>query len=228
MAAGTSGRSVLISGLTVLVAMSGMFLTGNKVFYGMAQAAVLVVAAAVIGSLTLLPALLALLGDRVDRGQLPLVSHLRRPAGESRVWAAILDRTLARPALTVGVSAAVLVVLALPVLRLHTAEPGVSDLPQNTAALQTYNRIQQVFPGGPAPALVVIEAPDVTSPAMAAAGQAFERAALASGQMNQPITFIVNPAHTAAIIRYRWPAPAKTRHRSTRWPPCGTGSSRPR
>ena len=201
VAAGTSGRSVLISGLTVLVAMSGMFLTGNKVFYGMAQAAMLVVAAAVIGSLTLLPALLALLGDRVDRGQLPLISRLRRPAGESRIWAAILDRTLARPALTVGVSAAVLVVLALPVLHLHTAEPGVSDLPQNTAALQTYNRIQQVFPGGPAPAFVVIEAPDVTSPAMIAAGQAFERAALASGQMNQPITFIVNPAHTAAIIQ---------------------------
>ena len=91
--------------------------------------------------------------------------------------------------------------LALPVLRLHTAEPGVSDLPQNTTALQTYNRIQQVFPGGPAPAQVVVEAPDVTSPAMVAAGQAFQRAALASGQMNQPITFIVNPAHTAAIIQ---------------------------
>jgi uncharacterized membrane protein YdfJ with MMPL/SSD domain len=93
------------------------------------------------------------------------------------------------------------VVLALPLLRLHTAEPGVSDLPQNTAALQTYNRVQQVFPGGPAPALVVVEAPDVTSPALVAAGQAFERAALASGQMNQPITFVVNPAHTAAIIQ---------------------------
>ena len=77
VAAATSGRSVLISGLTVLIAMSGMLLTGNKVFYGMAQAAMLVVAAAVIGSLTLLPALLALLGDRVDRGQLPFVSRLR-------------------------------------------------------------------------------------------------------------------------------------------------------
>jgi uncharacterized membrane protein YdfJ with MMPL/SSD domain len=201
VAAGTSGRSVLISGLTVLVAMSGMFLTGNKVFYGMAQAAMLVVAVAVIGSLTLLPALLALLGDRVDRGQLPLVSRLRRPVGQSRVWSAILDRVLARPVLTAGAAASVLVVLALPVLHLHTAEPGVSDLPQNTTALQTYNRIQQVFPGGPAPALVVVEAPDVTSPAMVAAGQAFERAALASGQMNQPITFVVNPAHTAAIIQ---------------------------
>jgi uncharacterized membrane protein YdfJ with MMPL/SSD domain len=201
VAAGTSGRSVLISGLTVLVAMSGMLLTGNKVFYGMAQAAMLVVAAAVIGSLTLLPALLALLGDRVDWGQLPFISRLRRPAGQSRVWTVILNRVLAHPALTVGATASLLLVLALPVLRLHTATPGVSDLPQNTAALQTYNRIQQVFPGGPSPALVVVEAPDVTSPAMVAAGRAFERAALASGQMNQPITLVVNPAHTAAIIQ---------------------------
>ena len=200
VAAATSGRLVLISGPTVLLAMSGMFLTGSKIFYGIGQATMLVVAVAVIGSLTLLPALLALLGDRVDRGQLPLVSRLRRP-GQSRVWTAILDRVLARPALTAGVSACVLVVLALPVLRLHTATPGVNDLPQNTVALQTYNRIQQLFPGGGAPAIVVVGAPDVTAPAVVAAGVAFERAALASGQMNQPITFVVNPAHTAAIIQ---------------------------
>ena len=159
VAAATSGRSVLISGLTVLVAVSGLFLTGNKVFYGMAEATMLVVACAVIGSLTLLPALLAVLGDRVDRGQLPFASRMRRPAGQSRVWAAVLDRTLARPALTAVVSGCVLVALAVPLLRLHTAEPGVTDLPQNTAALQTYDRIQQVFPGGPAPAVVVVEAP---------------------------------------------------------------------
>jgi RND superfamily putative drug exporter len=180
--------------------MSGMLLTGNRVFYGMAQAAMLVVACAVIGSLTLLPALLALLGDRVDRGQLSFVSRLRRPAGQSRVWTAILDRVLARPAPTAAVAACFLVVLALPVLRLHTAEPGVSDLPQNTAAVQTFNRIQQLFPGGGAPAVVVVEAPDITAPAVVAAGAAFERTALATGQMHQPITLVVNPARTAAII----------------------------
>ena len=200
-AAATSGRSVLISGLTVLLAMSGMFLTGNKVFYGIGQAAMLVVAVAVVASLTLLPALLALLGDRVDRGQLRAVRRLRRPAAESRVWGAILDRALARPALSAVAAASVLVVLALPFFRLQTAEPGASDLPQNTAALQTYNRIQRVFPGGGSPALVVVEAPSVTAPSVLAAGAAFERAALATGQMNQPITVIPNPAGTAAIIQ---------------------------
>ena len=78
VAAATSGRSVLISGLTVLAAMSGMFLTGSKIFYGMGEAAMLVVACAVIGSLTLLPALPALLGDRVDRGQLPYIGRAAR------------------------------------------------------------------------------------------------------------------------------------------------------
>ena len=199
-AAATSGRSVLISGLTVLLAMSGMFGTGNKVFYGIGQATMLVVAVAVAGSLTLLPALLGLLGDRVDRGSLPPVRRLRRPAGQSRVWTAILDRVLARPALTAVAATVVLVVLALPVLRLRTATPGVTDLPQGTAAVQTFERVQRVFPGGGTPAIVVVEAPDVTAPGVAAAGAAFERAALASGQMNQPITVSVNPAHTAAIF----------------------------
>jgi len=200
VAAATSGRSVLISGLTVLLAMSGMLLTGSKIFYGIGQATMLVVAAAVAGSLTLLPALLALLGDRVDRGQLPLVGRLRRPAAESRIWGAVLDRVLARPALTAGAAAGLLIVLAVPVLRLHTATPGASDLPQNTAALRTYNRIQHVFPGGGSPAVVVIEARDVAAPAVLAAGATFEHAALATRQMFQPISVIPNPAHTAAVI----------------------------
>jgi RND superfamily putative drug exporter len=201
VAAATSGRSVLISGLTVLLAMAGMYLTGSKIFYGMGQATMIVVAVAVVGSLTLLPALLALLGDKVDKGQLPVVSRLRRPAGQSRVWGAILDRVLARPALSAVAAGLVLVVLALPVLRLHTATPGASDLPQNAPALQTYNRVQHVFPGGGSPAIVVVEARNVTSPAVIAAAASFEKAALATGQMHQPITVIPNSSLTAAIIQ---------------------------
>jgi len=201
VAAATSGRSVLISGLTVLLAMAGMFLTGSKIFYGMGQATMLVVAVAVVGSLTLLPALLALLGDKVDKGQLPVISRLRRPAGQSRLWAAILDRVLARPAISAVAAGLVLVVLALPVFRLHTATPGASDLPQNAPALQTYNRIQQAFPGGGSPAIVVVEARNITSPAVLAATASFEKAALATGQMHQPITIIPSASRTAAIIQ---------------------------
>jgi uncharacterized membrane protein YdfJ with MMPL/SSD domain len=200
-AAATSGRSVLVSGLTVLTAMAGLFLTGSKIFIGMGQATMLVVAVAVLGSLTLLPALLALLADRIDRGRLPLVGRFRRPADQSRLWGALLDRTLRRPAITAVLSAGVLLLLASPALRIHTAMPSATDLPHNVTALATYDRIQQVFPGGGAPAVVVVQARDVTAPAVRAAIATFERAALATRQMNQPISMLVNPARDTAIIR---------------------------
>jgi uncharacterized membrane protein YdfJ with MMPL/SSD domain len=131
-------------------------------------------------------------------------SSARRLTGEVGRWSAghpwIAAATSGRSVLISGLTL-LRALLALRVLRLHTATPGASDLPQATAALRTYNRIQQVFPGGGSPAVVVVEAPDITAPAVARAGRAFERAALASGQMNEPITFIVNPARTAAIIQ---------------------------
>src|SRR4030095_6623654 len=77
VAAATSGRSVLISGLTVIVAMAGMFLTGDKIFASFGVATILVVATAMLGSLTVLPALLSRLGDNVDRVRIPFVSPLR-------------------------------------------------------------------------------------------------------------------------------------------------------
>ena len=72
IAAATSGRSILVSGLTVVAAVGGLFLTGNATFKGVAEATVLVVAIAVLGSVTVLPALMSLLGDRIEKGRLPL------------------------------------------------------------------------------------------------------------------------------------------------------------
>lgn len=89
-AAATSGRSVLISGLTVMVAMAGMFFTGDTTFISFAVGTILVVATAVLGSLTVLPALLSLLGDRVDLGRVP---GLYRRRSDGRIWSAILGTT---------------------------------------------------------------------------------------------------------------------------------------
>ena len=99
-AAATSGRSVLVSGLTVMTAMAGMFLTGDPVFESFAIATIAVVAIAMIGSLTVLPALLSRLGDRVDKGRVPLVGRLRRDDGEGRIWGAIVNGVLRRPLLS--------------------------------------------------------------------------------------------------------------------------------
>src|SRR4029077_7806619 len=97
IAAATSGRSALVSGMTVVVAMSGMFLSGLLLFDGFAVAAILVVLVAVAGSVTVLPPLLPLLGDPVAFGRVPGLSRMRHPREGSRLWARILDPILRHP-----------------------------------------------------------------------------------------------------------------------------------
>ena len=200
VAAATSGRSVLISGLTVMVAMAGMFLTGDSTFASLALATILVVAVAVLGSLTVLPALLSRLGDKVDRGRVPLVGRLRRDDGRGRIWGAIVDRVLRRPALSAGLSAAFLLLLAAPALQLRLAAEGPESFPRGLEVIATYDRMQQAFPGSALPANVVVEAPSVTTPAMKKAIAELERRALASGRAFEPITVDVNRAGTVANI----------------------------
>jgi RND superfamily putative drug exporter len=199
-AAATSGRSVLISGLTVMTAMAGMFLTGDKTFASFGVATILVVAIAMLGSLTVLPALLSRLGDGVDRVRIPLVSRLRRDDGEGRIWGGIVDRVMRRPRLSAALAAGLLVVLALPALQLRMAKPGVETFPKSLSAIQTYDRMQNAFPGEALPANVVVKAPDVNAPTMQAAIRRLEQRALASGRMYEPITVDVNDAGTVADI----------------------------
>ncbi len=200
VAAATSGRSVLISGLTVMVAMAGMFLTGDKGFASYGLATMIVVGVAMLGSLTVLPALLSWLGDRVDRVHVPFLGRLRRSDGEGRVWGAIIDRVLRRPALSAIVFAGALVALALPALHLHTVIPGPDTFPQQLPAVKTYNRVQEAFPGTEIPANVVVKAANVNAPDVRAAISRMERRALATGQLFRPITIDVNEDATIANI----------------------------
>ena len=199
-AAATSGRSVLISGLTVITAMAGMFLTGDKVFASFGVATILVVAIAMLGSLTVLPALLSRLGDKVDRVRIPFVSRLRRDDGEGRIWGGIVDRVMRRPGLSALLAGGLLVVLALPALQLRMAKPSVDTFPKSLPVVQTYDRMQKAFPGEALPANVVVRAPDVNAPTMKAAIGRLEQRALASGRMYEPITVDVNEAGTVADI----------------------------
>src|SRR5919107_3573799 len=145
-AAATSGRAVLISGITVIAAMAGMYFGGAPTFVSFATGTILVVAIAVIGPLTVLPAVLSKLGDRVNKGRVPFLKPERR-TGESRVWAAIIDRVLKRPVVPLVAATGVLVVLALPLTHIHTANSGVDGLPRSLAVMQTYDRMQAAFPG---------------------------------------------------------------------------------
>jgi RND superfamily putative drug exporter len=203
VAAATSGKAVLTSGMTVIVAMSAMFITGLGTFMGMAEATAIVVAVAMLGSLTVLPAMLAKLGDRVDRGRIPFLGRRlerERASGESRLWSAVVRPALAHPLPVIAAAAGFLVLLAVPAFHLRTASPGATDLPQNLPIMQTYNRIQEAFPGGPLPAEVVLSAPDVDSPKVTDAIESLKRAALATGQMHEPITVDVNRQRTLARI----------------------------
>jgi len=198
-AAATSGRSVLVAGLTVIVAMAGMFLTGDETFVSLGIAAITVVAIAVLGSLTVLPALLSRLGDKVERGRVPFVGR-RRTAGESRFWGAIVDRVLRRPLLSAVLAGGFLLALAAPALQLRMAMAGPDTFPQSLPVVQAYTKMQQSFPGTALPANVVVKAPNVKAPAVQDAIRQLEQQALASGRMHEPITVAVNPDATVANV----------------------------
>ena len=185
-AAATSGRAVLISGITVIIAMGGMFLSGDKTFMSFSVGTMMVVAVAMIGSLTVLPALLSKLGDRVEKGRIPFVHRLRSKNGESRVWGAILDRVLRHPVVSAVAAVAILVALAAPAFALKTATTTPSQV--NIPEVAPIQHLEKAFGSSNDPARVAVKAADVTAPPVRAAIADLKRRALASGQMNAPIT----------------------------------------
>jgi len=199
-AAATSGRAVLVSGFTVMAAMAGMLLAGDRTFTSLGIGAIMVVAVAMIGSLTVVPAMLAWLGDRVDKGRVPFLHRLRRADGESRLWGAVLTRVLKRPALSAGLAAAVLIALAIPAFSMHTVQTGTDDLPRKLEVMRVYDRMQASFPGGEIPAIVAVQADDVTTPQLASAVKELERKAVATGTMNAPVDISVSPDKHVALI----------------------------
>ncbi len=199
-AAATSGRSVLISGFTVLTAMAGLFLAGDKTYLSFGIATMIVVGVAMLGSLTVLPALLSKLGPRVDKGRIPFVHRLRNDAGGSRLWKAILRPTLAHPVAAAALAGGLLIVLALPAFQLHTAQSGLESLPASAPTVTTIHRIEAAFSNGvAAPAIVAIEA-NTDSPATKQAITELRSRALASGQALKPIEVDINASHDVARV----------------------------
>jgi uncharacterized membrane protein YdfJ with MMPL/SSD domain len=226
-AAATSGRAVLVSGTTVLIAMAGMLLAGSKVFSSIGVGAMIVVLVSMVGSLTVLPALLGRLGDRVDRGLIAvlaaialravrrfgepralvrlrdrqtLVQRLKGRREGSRVWALVLGPVLRFPAFAVVLAAGPLIVMATPLLGMQTKLPSFTDLPRSVHIVRSYEQIQRAFPGAQTPAVVTVQAADVQSPHVQRGVMALERAALASGRMRGPIDVVVNRRQALAKV----------------------------
>jgi uncharacterized membrane protein YdfJ with MMPL/SSD domain len=160
--AATVGRAVVIAGLTVMVALAGLLFTGLGVFTSMALGAMLVVAIAVIGSVTVLPAVLALLGDRIDRGRVLRGRLARRRDGGA--WRRVAGTVTGHPLASLICSACLLGTLAVPVLSMRTANPGESDLPAKTPVLVAEHAIDRSFPGSPATAVLVVSARELATP----------------------------------------------------------------
>jgi RND superfamily putative drug exporter len=199
-ASATSGRAVLVSGFTVMIAMAGMYITGDATFESFGTGTIMVVGVAMLGSITVLPALLAWLGDRVDRGRVPLVHRLRREGRGGGAWAWVVDRVLRRPVVSVVLAGGLLVALCIPAFGLKTVASGVQGLPPDLPATKTMNRVEAAFPGGPLPAVVVVKGQNVTSPATAKAIEQLKFAALATGYMQEPIDVRFSDDRTVAEV----------------------------
>jgi putative drug exporter of the RND superfamily len=186
IAAATSGRAILVSGLTVMISVAGLFLTGIDVFTGIAVGTMIVVGVAVLGSLTFLPALLSWLGPWADRGRLPYLGRRRTHPRPSRFWAGLARRVVGRPVMYGGIAAAALLALSAPALGMRIGTPAI-NLPSNLGVVRVLTAIQHDFPGRPAPADVVVTGPNLEGPAMARELATLRGAASTTGPIRGPV-----------------------------------------
>jgi uncharacterized membrane protein YdfJ with MMPL/SSD domain len=204
-AAATSGRAVLISGVTVIVAMAGMLISGDRTFISFAEGAILVVAIAMFASLTVLPAMLSWLGDRVERGRIPLIGRKRRPAGQSRAWMAVTGAVMRRPGLSAALAGGLLIALAIPALQLRVVTSGVDEMPQDLPIIKTYHTVKNVFPNQGVTATVAVQGDHVRSGATAAGIAALRSRVDASKSFLPGTEVTYNPAGTVAKIEVPTP-----------------------
>ena len=189
IAAATSGRAIAVSGLTVMISLAGLFLTGIDVFSGVAVGTIIVVGVAVLGSLTFLPAMLSLLGKGTDRARIPFLGKRQAAARRSRLWGAVVGAVVRRPLALGGLAAVALLALATPLLSLHLEDAGIHDLPASVPVVRNLLDIQRAFPGGPNPAQVVVTGTDLGSRQVGEAITALRAEVPAThGAIGEPIT----------------------------------------
>jgi RND superfamily putative drug exporter len=196
----TSGRTVFVSGTTVAIAMAGMFIAGAKVLNGIAAGTIAVVICAVLGSVTVLPAVPKLLGSRIDRGRIPFLPRLVTE-NDSRFWRAVVTRVLRRPVVALIVGVALLLALAYPALSLRIAKPSDLALTSQTdQALRALASVRAAFPGAGEPAFAVAHFPPASRPAARRAITRLERLSRSAGVSGAPVTLTANAQRTAVAL----------------------------
>ncbi len=201
VASATVGRAIVVSGLTVLTALAGLLFTGSKVFTSIGLATMVVVLIAVLGSVTVLPAVLAVLGDRINRGRIPFIGRLRsRRDGRRGLWVRVAHLVTSRPLPSLVVAVCILGTLAVPVLQMRTADPNVTDLPKSAPLRVAYEAIEHAFPGAPQPAALVLTGHGLRAASeqqrLAALGR---RAELVTGGRGRIVVDVARDGSTAVV-----------------------------
>jgi putative drug exporter of the RND superfamily len=200
-AGATANRAVFFSGMTVVLALAGMLLTPNTVFRSIAAGAIAVVLVAVAASLTLLPALLAVMGDKVNALRVPVL-HGRRQQDLERThgfWAVVARRVMARPTASLLLAGGILAVVAVPLVGIRTGVSGISSYPDTIQSKQAFTVLSRDFSGGlTSPAQIVVDG-DVRSAAVTAAMGRLQ-ADLAADRAFGPSTVQANQAGDLALV----------------------------
>jgi uncharacterized membrane protein YdfJ with MMPL/SSD domain len=183
----TSGRTVVISGATVAIAMAGLYIVGVRTLSGIASAAIAVIACAVLGAVTALPATLRLLGPWIDHGRMPLLPRAHVDGG-SRFWSALVERIMRRPLVAAALASGFLLALAYPALSLRISKP--SDLAltaQSEPALKALADVRRAFPRAGETAVVAVEAPGTAQERLREQLRRLGRLAVEEDVANEPV-----------------------------------------
>jgi len=206
--AATVGRAILVSGVTVAIALAGLLITGLADFVSMGAGTIVVVLVAMLGSLTVLPAVLALMGDRVDRGGIPgyralLRRRTRREAAAGRrlgAWASLSRAVTRRPGAALVSAVCVLGALAVPAFQMRTENLGAASLPSDLPVERALHAIERAFPGAPDDAQLVVRGTRLGTPPARAALDALGRRALRVTHGSGPVSLALARDGRTALL----------------------------
>jgi putative drug exporter of the RND superfamily len=196
----TAGRAVLFSGCAFVLAMLGLLLVPSTIFRSLAVGAILVAIVSVIAALTLLPAVLGLLGDRVNALRIPLFGRAAEQAGRpGRFWGPVVGAVMRRPVVSLVLAAGFLLAMAAPLLALETGTSGPATLPDRFESKRGYLLLNEEFPGQTTDPVEIAVAGEIDSPAVQEALGRFEEELAARPIFGEP-EIETSPTGTVARV----------------------------
>ena len=199
VASSTAGRAVFFSGLAVMISVAALYVLPDELFHSMALGTIVVILVSVAGSLTFLPATLAILGGRVNWGRIPYFGR-ERPE-ESGFWSRLVRGVMRRPLIAAAVAAMVLLTLGSPVLKMRLGSTDIDAFPQVIDGVQAIEQLQQHWPQGSVLTLDVIVTKAADPVTQGAIGR-LQQAGLQLGGLSEPVTVTPSPDGTLADVSF--------------------------